>query len=70
MAPVFQQVLKGKNKELITSFSKCNWDLIYAWAEAEREKKKNLPAEARSSMRPLPAATPKSLSALHRRPAR
>lgn len=44
--PTFRQVLKGKKKDLITSFSKCNWDNIYAWAEAEREKKKNLSSEA------------------------
>lgn len=49
-----RQVLRGKNKELITSFSKCNWDNIYAWAEAEREKKKNITSDARRAAVPTP----------------
>jgi|APGre2960657444_1045066.scaffolds.fasta_scaffold00186_8 DNA topoisomerase-1 len=43
----FKRLLTGRNKELITEFSKCDFTSIYEWTIEERDKKKALTAEAR-----------------------
>jgi DNA topoisomerase-1 len=55
----FRRLLKGRNKELLLDFSKCNFDNIFAFTEAEREKKKSMTHEARTA-----SLTALSLSAL------
>ena len=63
------QTLKGRNASLIQDFKKCDFTLIYNHCEAERQKKKDLPNEARN--RPLCSAgtqgLPKPLHTARRR---